>query len=109
MSDQPSPTDEKFVHLVCGDSAAGAVKHALRILGRDEDVIAFTDPHHMGPLTDVDDGGASRADWWARIGSPHEGDDRIFDDRAIWERLRNESRSGLIRLNDCWLCEHAHS
>lgn len=84
-------TDTTFLHLISADSANGFLRIVLGMLGRDEEIISFEDPHHVGPLTDVDGDGTLRLDWWTRIGAAFMVDQR-YDERALWEGLRRDPR-----------------
>jgi hypothetical protein len=83
-------TDAGFIHLASGDSAAGAVKMALRNLRRRERIIPMLDTLSDGPLRDVDRGGRSRSAWWTEVdGWLSKVDARAFDDRHVWSALRS--------------------
>jgi len=56
-----------FLHLASDPCAADVVKEAVRRLGREEVVLGSRDALADGPLQDVDDGAASRVEWWGRI------------------------------------------
>src|SRR5580704_14996800 len=79
-----------FLHLASGSSAADVIRETVRRLGRDEVVFGMRDGYAEGPLRHVDDGAASRVEWWSRLrGKPldaaaaHE-----FDDADIWAQVR---------------------
>ena len=56
----------KTTHIIPGDSAAGSLREALRIAGRDDDVLVFQDDLSCGPIADMDP--STRAGWWQMNG-----------------------------------------
>ncbi|MBI2389521.1 MAG: DUF1835 domain-containing protein [Deltaproteobacteria bacterium] len=80
----------KFVHLTSGEAAAEVISETLKLLGRDEPVLAMRDDYAEGPLRDADDGAASRVEWWTKLrGAPLEPDEaRRFDDADLWAQVR---------------------
>jgi hypothetical protein len=52
---------EPTLHVVCGDSAAGLLRQALRKAGRQERVLAFPDNLSFGPINPPDVG--LRLEW----------------------------------------------
>ncbi|NRP88390.1 hypothetical protein GFPCMMHI_04310 [Ensifer adhaerens] len=51
----------KTLHITPGHSAAGSLREALRLAGRDDDVLPFEDDLTCGP---IDSDAAARAAWW---------------------------------------------
>jgi hypothetical protein len=93
------------LHLTSGPAGADAVRAALRLLGRDEQVIGLGDALAVGPLSDIDHGAASRLDWWTRVsGRPPDGaEGGVFDDSAVWQTVTDDDRDVV-----CWHGPHAH-
>lgn len=89
---------EAYFHVASCESAADVVRETLRRLGRDEVVIGMRDTLAEGPLHDVDEGGASRVEWWGRIyGEPLDADDALkFDDSDLWAQVQGSSQNVLI-------------
>jgi len=81
------------LHLVSGSGAAEVVAQTLERLGRDERVLAMRDDYAEGPLTDADDGAASRVAWWSKLrGAPLRPDEAAqFDDADLWALIRATS------------------
>ncbi|KQV14333.1 hypothetical protein ASC97_31815 [Rhizobium sp. Root1203] len=52
----------KTTHIIPGDSAAGSLREALRIAGRDDDLLVFQDDLSCGPIADM--APSARAAWW---------------------------------------------
>ncbi|HLM15584.1 MAG TPA: DUF3658 domain-containing protein [Reyranella sp.] len=88
----------KVLHVAPGDSAGGSLREALRLAGRQQDVLTFTDDLSHGPIA----WGTSRerAAWWAHV---HEA--RLEDDlEAFWLRLDAASRRLVV-----WFGRHSAS
>lgn len=70
------------LHIAPGDSAAGSLRQALQIAGRDDELLAFRDDLSCGPI--ASDEVKARAEWWQQdLEWPEiEGDLRSF-----WERV----------------------
>ena len=89
--------DQTYVHLVVDDNTANLLRETLRLVGRNEEVIAVSDALAMGPLTDVDERATCRVEWWMRLGSTDlEELEKDVDDRAVWEGLRNDPRDVML-------------
>ncbi len=58
---------EDFVHVVAGEGGAATVGAALRLLGREESVIALRDPLNVGPLSDLDTDRSLRLTFWTQV------------------------------------------
>lgn len=56
-----------FLHITSGRSAAEHVGIALRKVGREERVVFTNDGINIGPLEDIDEGGASRIAFWEKL------------------------------------------
>lgn len=73
---------------------------ALDAVGRRDEVVEFFDRYSEGPLTDIDDGAASRVRWWEQLYgerlSPSEA--RKLDDRTTWRRLRADTRTVVVEV-----------
>lgn len=93
-----APHTGSFLHLASGDSGAGAIRETVRRLGRDEVVIGMRDTYAVGPLGDVDEGAASRLEWWSRLeGKPLDpADAHALDDREIWAQVRAASSDVML-------------
>ena len=93
-----------------------AVRAGLRRVGRDGPVEDFWDDLSVGPLRDVDRGGASRIAWWSKVEGrkPSARDTRMLDDRAIGRRIVQDHRNVVLwygphpteflyALRACWM------
>lgn len=98
-------SDESFLHLTSGPSAADAVRAALVLLERDEEVFGLGDAFTMGPLGDVDGDAASRVTWWTLVrGHPLERAEAAqLDDSATWQRVLGDHSPVVI-----WHGPHPH-
>jgi hypothetical protein len=78
-----------FLHLASGPQAGEVIEETLRRLGRHEAVIAMRDSFAEGPLGDVDQGAASRVDWYKRI-NPELPEEELLllGDSDLWEEVR---------------------
>ncbi|MBI2392162.1 MAG: DUF1835 domain-containing protein [Deltaproteobacteria bacterium] len=109
-----------FIHLVSGESAGGVVRETLRKLKRREELVVIRDALNVGPLADVDAGGAARIEWWNRVYSkqlpPRE--TRKLDESAAFHRLAATDTSvvvwhgphpseRLVLLRACWYLRDA--
>ena len=106
---------ENFIHLTSGSSSADHVQAALRALGRSEKVLCTIDGLSIGPLRDVDAGGASRVRWWSfvegkTVSSRYA---RGLDDSRVWRFIRESPlpvviwhspfpTERLLALRACW-------
>jgi hypothetical protein len=87
---------DEFVHLASGEQAAEVVRETLRRLGRQEPVIAMRDAFAEGPLGDVDEGAASRTEWYRRIHAELRAEELPGDDTDLWERVRAASAGVML-------------
>jgi hypothetical protein len=88
----------KVLHVAPGDSADGALREALRLAGRQQDTLSFTDDLSHGPIA----WGTSRerAAWWSHLHEP-----RLEDDlEAFWLRLETANRRLVV-----WFGRHSAS
>jgi hypothetical protein len=88
----------KVLHVAPGDPAGGNLREALRLAGRQQDVLTFTDDLSHGPIA----WGTSRerAAWWAHVHEP-----RLEDDlEAFWLRLETANRRLVV-----WFGRHCAS
>jgi hypothetical protein len=105
-----------FLHVASGENSAACVREGLRRVGRDEPVEHFWDDLSVGPLRDVDRGGASRVAWWSRVEGKKVSarDAATLDDRAIWQRIVRDRRNVVLwygphptellyALRACWM------
>jgi hypothetical protein len=72
----------RTLHVVPGDSAGGSLRHAIRDVGRDEEVLPFRDDLSCGPIEPGDP--SARATWWERF---HEASEVEGELRAFWNRI----------------------
>ena len=73
-----------MLHIVPGDSAAGSLRHALKKVGREDEVVALRDDLSCGPIASMEP--AERADWWAQFYDWSESEALV---RTFWERVEN--------------------
>jgi hypothetical protein len=80
---------DRSLHLASCESGAAVIRGTLHLLGRDDVVIGMRDTLAEGPLNDIDEGGASRVEWWRRIrGKPlDEADGRACGDSDLWAQV----------------------
>ena len=90
------------------------MREALRLLGRDEEVLSFVDTLSVGPLVDVDQGAALRVAWWRCVdGQPAPPEKAVELDSDAWRRVRADERDvvlwhghdpseRLFALRGCW-------
>ncbi|WP_195909453.1 DUF3658 domain-containing protein [Rhizobium tubonense] len=72
----------KTTHVVPGDSAAGSIRQALRIAGRDDALLCFGDDLSCGPIGSSDP--SVRTDWWhEQIDWPEIGENI----RSFWAKV----------------------
>lgn len=75
----------RAMHLAPGNHHAEMLRVVVNELGRDDEIVTFSgNCLHVGSLTDVDEGGAQRAQWWRSIGA----DPGDLDDRRLWDHVR---------------------
>ena len=72
----------RTIHIVPGDSAAGSLHQALRIEGRDDELLTFGDDLSCGPI--ASDEPAERAIWWQEHIDWPEIDEHI---RSFWSEV----------------------
>lgn len=86
-----------FLHLTLSKSGAPFIEEALRLLGRDEDVVFLRDDLTVGPLYGIDRGPATRDAWWRRIClekvGPKPGE---LDETDIWKRIVVDNRNVVV-------------
>ncbi len=112
-------TSEQFLHVASGPTAGDVVEAALQQLDRSETVVAMRDALNVGPLVDVDSGGALRAEWWNRIlqGTSDDEPERDFDEVPLWNRVVGANTpvvlwhgphplEWLMTLRACWYLRH---
>lgn len=79
----------KTLHVMPGYSAAGSLREALRLAGRDDDVLPFGDDLSCGPI-DSDDP-AARVEWWR----PYYGDAVEEQFLGFWRQI-DETEDRLV-------------
>lgn len=88
----------KILHVAPGDSAGGSLREAIRIIGSQQEVLAFSDDLSCGPIA----WGTSRerAAWWSHAHEP-----RLPDDfETFWHRLETAEERLVI-----WFGRHSAS
>lgn len=88
----------KVLHVAPGDSAGGNLRKALRLAGRQEDVLSFTDDLSHGPIAWSTS--RERAAWWSHVHEPRQEDDL----EAFWLRLETANRRLVV-----WFGRHSAS
>lgn len=83
MAPSPIVADRTHLHLTSGNTAAGNVQRALKLLRRKEVVLHSEDAYSVGPLYDIDQGGEERARWWKGLLGK-----RVVLRDECWERAR---------------------
>lgn len=103
------------------ENAAACLREGLRLVGRNDDVVHFSDDLTVGPIHDVDRGAASRAAWWRRVdGNKVWPTPREVDETGIWKRVVGDDRSVVLwygphpleyiyALRACWFLRRAPS
>ena len=71
----------KVMHVAPGDSAGGNLKVALRIAGRQQEVLSFTDDLSCGPIAWGT--ARERAAWWSHVHAPLQEEDLT----TFWHRV----------------------
>ncbi|MFM0052733.1 DUF1835 domain-containing protein [Caballeronia grimmiae] len=56
-----------MIHVTNGDNAAQSLTEALRLAGRNDQVIALRDDLAVGPIRDVDESPVARATFWRQV------------------------------------------
>jgi hypothetical protein len=88
----------RVLHIVPGDSARGSLREALRLAGRQHEVLACPDDLSCGPIA----WGTSRerAAWWSHVHEP-----RLPDDfETFWQRLETTDECLVV-----WFGRHSAS
>lgn len=74
------------VHVVRGTSGGAQVQAALESTGATARVVALRDPLEVGPLWDLEDGGARRLEFWDAVALPGEVD--VTAEAEAWAAIR---------------------
>ncbi|RDD81556.1 DUF1835 domain-containing protein [Dyella tabacisoli] len=80
-----------YIHVVCGDSAGGSLRHALAQVGRSDQIIVLRDDLAIGPLVGIDDSCEARARFWQQVAPRGDIDftiemQRVLDKLAVLQR-----------------------
>jgi hypothetical protein len=72
----------KTLHIAPGDSAGGSLRHAVRQVSPDDEVLSFLDDLSCGPIASGHP--AERAEWWGRYYNDRDIEARLA---AFWDRI----------------------
>jgi hypothetical protein len=95
------------VHVIQGGTTACALEQAFGHWGLSELLLVLSDPLDLGPLWDLEDGGARRSAFWAHLGvspAPNEDDEetwRVIESAPIvtvWHGPHIEERLAFLRV-----------
>lgn len=95
------------VHVIQRGTTAWALEQAFRHWGLSELLLVLSDPLDLGPLWDLEDGGARRSAFWAHLGvspAPSEDDEetwRVIESAPIvtvWHGPHIEERLAFFRV-----------
>jgi Protein of unknown function/Domain of unknown function (DUF1835) len=84
------------LHIAPGDSAGGSILQAMRELGRNDEVLRFTDDLSCGPIEP--DLPATRAAWWQPYHDEPDTEDKF---KIFWDRVDSADEELVV-----WVSRH---